>query len=333
MVVHPFVFPHVHTDRRPGSNVDLGGFHTPHGGSVTDLTTLSPPAKDLDERAIGIARHAELLAALGSSTDSSLLTAGVPSDGVEGTGEAVDEERRGQGYSAMEDHAHDPGDWSVGSQARGNHHHSPENQLTRTSTAAAGATGVAIGPNGAVDGNVQQKQQQQQASPAGPSRPSGDVDTEHEGEAVLSASELLARRRHADQAGVPSLSAAEAGSCESTTLSVEHGSVSTARCAATMVAAPAGISSGSAPSPVMSLSGHLISPEMRRGQVGDEVKRWAHDAFMRQAITWDDFSCYPQVQLVKSVLKAVNIMGSLRRKPRVSLEGEQCRCWSEDVEA
>lgn len=49
-------------------------------------------------------------------------------------------------------------------------------------------------------------------------------------------------------------------------------------------------------SPVMSLSGHLIGPEVRRGEGGEEVNRWARDAFMKEAVAWEDFSRYPQVR-------------------------------------
>lgn len=48
--------------------------------------------------------------------------------------------------------------------------------------------------------------------------------------------------------------------------------------------------------PVMSLSGHLIGPEVRRGQGSGEVNKWARDAFLKEAVTWEDFSRYPQVR-------------------------------------
>lgn len=54
----------------------------------------------------------------------------------------------------------------------------------------------------------------------------------------------------------------------------------------------------SSSSPVMSLSGHLIGPGVRLGGGGDEVKKWALEAFMKEAVTWDNFSRYPQVRCV-----------------------------------
>lgn len=48
--------------------------------------------------------------------------------------------------------------------------------------------------------------------------------------------------------------------------------------------------------PVMSLSGNLIGPGIRRGEGGGEVKKWARDAFMKEAVTWEDFSSFPQVR-------------------------------------
>lgn len=60
--------------------------------------------------------------------------------------------------------------------------------------------------------------------------------------------------------------------------------------------AGAAAGAGSSPgSPVMSLSGHMISPEVRNGEGDGTVKTWARDAFMKEAVTWEDFSRHSQV--------------------------------------
>lgn len=47
--------------------------------------------------------------------------------------------------------------------------------------------------------------------------------------------------------------------------------------------------------PVMSLSGHLISPEVRRGEGGAEAHKCARNAFVSKLVTWYHFSRSPQV--------------------------------------
>ncbi|CAN0109720.1 unnamed protein product [Pylaiella littoralis] len=63
-------------------------------------------------------------------------------------------------------------------------------------------------------------------------------------------------------------------------------------------------------SPVMSLSGNLIGPEMRRGEGGVEAQKWARYAFMKEAVTWEDFSRYPQ-EIIKDPRLLVATEGRL----------------------
>lgn len=48
-------------------------------------------------------------------------------------------------------------------------------------------------------------------------------------------------------------------------------------------------------SPVMSLSGHIIGPEMRGSEGGEKAHESARRAFVSGAVTWDHFSRYSQV--------------------------------------
>ena len=48
-------------------------------------------------------------------------------------------------------------------------------------------------------------------------------------------------------------------------------------------------------SPVLSLSGHLIGPEVRCGGGSADMKKRAHDAFVKEVVTLDEYSRRPQV--------------------------------------
>ena len=58
---------------------------------------------------------------------------------------------------------------------------------------------------------------------------------------------------------------------------------------------PAAAAAAAMSSPVMSLSGHLIGPEVRRGGGDADMKKRAHDAFMAEVVSFDDYSQRCQV--------------------------------------
>ncbi len=184
--------------RRSISNADLRGFHTPHGGSTSDLTELSSTATDGDYGGVGMGPLLAAAAAL-EPGGAEFPAAGTAATGGGGEGGGRELRRPSQENVA-------PSDWSVGP---GSPAESGIAADAPTSAAAAAAAG-------------------------------GSAAAEH--------------RR------------AEISPAAATTSS-----------------------------PVMSLSGHLISPEMRRGEGGAEMKKWARDAFMKEAVTWEHFSRYPQV--------------------------------------
>ncbi|CAM9556983.1 unnamed protein product, partial [Ectocarpus sp. 13 AM-2016] len=215
---------------RHGSNVDLKGFHTPHGGSSTDLTELSPAT----ERGPGEAGVDCLLAAVtGAATKTAI---GVPDD----DGGGASREGWGQPRSPpREGGIMPPGGWSVGPQS------------------PSGASAVTRG---------------------GSTAPSGG-------------------RR------------AAAAAAEGDVFLGEPGQSATGGEAGLRAAGPPRRTAPSSP-PVMSLSGHLIGPEVRRGQGSGEVNKWARDAFLKEAVTWEDFSRYPQ-EIVQDPRLLVAVEGQL----------------------
>ncbi|CBJ48752.1 Lipn N [Ectocarpus siliculosus] len=219
---------------RHGSNVDLKGFHTPHGGSATDLTELSPAT----ERGAGEVGMGSLLAAVAAGADTTMARGGPDDD----DGGGASREGWGQPRSPpREGGVTPPGGWSVG----------PRSQ----SGAAAGTRGGSTTPSGG--------------------------------------------RR----------AAAAAAAAEGGVFLGEPGQSTTGGKAGLPAAGPPRRTAPSSP-PVMSLSGHLIGPEVRRGQGSGEVNKWARDAFMKEAVTWEDFSRYPQ-EIVQDPRLLVAVEGCL----------------------
>ncbi|CAN0030703.1 unnamed protein product, partial [Ectocarpus fasciculatus] len=210
---------------RHGSNVDLKGFHTPHGGSATDLTELSPAT----ERGAGEAGMGCLLAAVAGAATTA--RGGPDDDG------GASREGWGQPRSPPRDGGvMPPGGWSVGPQS--------------PSGAAAVTPGFSTAPSGG---------------------------------------------RHA--------------AAEGSVFSGEPGRSATCGKAGLPAAGPLRRTASWSP-PVMSLSGHLIGPEVRRGEGGGEVNKWARDAFVKEAVTWEDFSRYPQ-EIVQDPRLLVAVEGRL----------------------
>ncbi|CAN0438875.1 unnamed protein product, partial [Ectocarpus sp. 12 AP-2014] len=217
---------------RHGSNVDLKGFHTPHGGSSTDLTELSPAT----ERGPGEAGMGCLLAAVAGA--ASTTARGGPDD----DGGGASREGWGQPRSpSREGGMMPPGGWSVGPQS------------------PSGASAVTRGGSTAPSGG-------RRAAAA-----EGDVFLGEPGQSATGW-----------KAGLPA-----AGPPRRTATSSR---------------------------PVMSLSGHLIGPEVRRGQGSGEVNKWARDAFLKEAVTWEDFSRYPQ-EIVQDPRLLVAVEGLLLSLP------------------
>lgn len=187
--------------RRSASNTDLKGFHTPHGGSSSDLTELSSPTDRDSASSEGMGNLIAAAAALGP--DDRQFPAATPAAAAAGQEEEEGRGGRVQDQSRAVRGEASPSDWSMG----------PESP-TNTAAAASGAAAAAAAA------------------------------------AATGTSAVAAKHR---------------------------------RAAATS-------------SPVMSLSGHLIGPEVRRGGGTGDMKKCAHDAFMKEVVTWDDFSRRPQVR-------------------------------------
>lgn len=229
---------------RHGSVADLRGFHTPHGGSVTDLCELS------------VLAESSVYEGMGQTQLQRLLAAPAPSTTTPSSLEAV--------VSAQPD----------------------TTRVNSTPTNAASDYTEGYSNDSAV-------------------RESGLT-------AAAVSKDSAAAALHELPASVAAVS--NNGVMLKRNVYAEEGRIAAARLSSTMPRATTGTRALQA-APVMSLSGHLIGPELRRGEGGDEAHKCARRAFISEAVTWHHFSRHSQVCFV-CVCDFVFFLVTRYRSPR-----------------
>lgn len=247
---------------------------------------------------MGLTQHARLLSALGPECDSPTAgdaTAAAAAASLRGGGDATDENNRSgrEQRRAAGDDA--PSGWSVGPS-------SPGRAAVRAAPGATASEETRSGDSSSVFKQHQQQREKEEEKP-----PVWEHNCRSDATATglmeLAAPEFGRRRRDGDDGVLADVD----GDAETSGMlngpqrghagdGRRGGMGTTGEMPAAMTATvPTRMASSS---PVLSLSGHLISPEVRRGEGGGEVKKWARDAFMDEAVVWDKFSRFPEVSFV-----------------------------------
>ncbi|CAN0037810.1 unnamed protein product, partial [Sphacelaria rigidula] len=196
-----------------GSAADLRGFHTPHGGSFTDLCELSVLTGSSASEGMGQAQHDRLFAAVGSGSTTPTLSTTTPAAASTAASlrATVEKNENGSGRSTP----------AVNSL-----------EAARETPAASSTAGATTHNSGSSWGIVDES----------------------------------------NRGGGARLSSTMPGVMP-TAADVAAGAMGPLRLV-----------------PAMSLSGHLISPEVRRGEGGQEAYKCARKAFVSELVTWHHFS-------------------------------------------